>query len=275
MAEPGPFTRERLEAVAEAALARAGVLGVLPTPLEALHPVAGIAARLDMAELPPGLAAPGRALLGALWFEQRALFVDGGQSAARRRFTEAHELMHALCPWHHAVLREDTEDELFRATRSAVEAEANVGAGLLIFQGGRFRARAAGEPCTLETAQALAAEHGASVQATLHHHVEHHPRAVAMLVTGRFPRRDGSLPVWRGTQSAAFRAAHGPIRDHVRDAVPAGTPLRELIEAARVGSAAATSALSLRRAGRRGRRFAVRAHYNRHTFLVLVADPRR
>ena len=56
--------------------------------------------------------------------------------------------------------------------------------------------------------------------------------------------------------------------------MPDGTPLRELIEAARVGSAAA-SALSLRRAGRRCRRFAVHAHYNRHTFLVLVADPRR
>ena len=149
--EPSAFTRRRLEAIAEAALARAGVVGVLPTPLAALHPVAGIDERLDMAALPLGLAAPGRALLGALWFEGRALFVDPAQSEPRRRFTEAHEIMHGLCPWHRAVL----------------------------------------------------------------------------------------------------------------------------IEAARVGSPAAASALSLRRAGRRGRRFAVHAHYNRHTFVVLVADPRR
>src|SRR5215212_6617287 len=128
------FTHGRLEAIAERALERAGVLGILPTPLEALHPVAGIRAVEPMPALPDRVRTPGRRLLGALWFEERTMFLDPAQGDARRRFTEAHELMHALCPWHEAVLREDTSEELFRATADRIEAEANLGAGMLLFQ---------------------------------------------------------------------------------------------------------------------------------------------
>jgi hypothetical protein len=261
------YTRRRLEAIAGAALARAGVAGVVPTPLDAVAAVAGIAARLEMDQLPSGPDPPARPLLGALWFEERAMFVAAGQSEARRRFTEAHEVVHALCPWHHAALYRDTADELSARTRAHVEIEANYGAGALIFQADRFREQRAREPCSLATAKELAVEHGASVQAALHHHVEHHAGEVALIVTGRFPRRDGALPVWQGTESPAFRAAHGPIRAHV-GGVPAGGPLRDVIEAARVGSPAASATLPV---GLTGRRFRAHAHYNRHTFLVLLS----
>jgi hypothetical protein len=117
MVEPPPFTRARVEAIVEDALARAGAAGVLPTPLDAVAAVAGVRAVADIGELPGGVRTPGRRLLGALWFEERTVFLERAQSAPRRRFTTAHELVHALCPWHEAVLREDTEDELFRTAR--------------------------------------------------------------------------------------------------------------------------------------------------------------
>jgi hypothetical protein len=137
--------------------------------------------------------------------------------------------MHALCPWHEAVLREDTEDELFRDTAQALEAEANYGAGLLIFQGRRFAERIADAPRDMATALALAGEHGASRQATLHHFAQHHPAPVALLSIGRFPQRDGSLPVWRTVASPAFRRRFGRLGT---DLAP-GRPLRDLVEAAR------------------------------------------
>src|SRR5215207_5417132 len=129
MPELSPFTRARLERIAERALREAGVAGRLPTPLEEVQRAAGIGARRDIAELPRAIATPDRRLLGALWFERREVYVDLAQPEPRRRFTDAHEAIHALCPWHEAVLREDTEDELFRETALAVEAEANYGAG--------------------------------------------------------------------------------------------------------------------------------------------------
>ena len=267
MAELDPFTRGRLERIAELALAEAGVAGVLPTPLEEVQRAAGIAARRDIAALPAAVATPGRRLLGALWFERREVFVDLAQPEPRRRFTDAHEAMHALCPWHEAVLREDTDAELFRETSLAIEAEANFGAAALIFQGRRFAERIADAPRDMATALALAGEHGASRQATLHHFAQHHPAPVALLTIGRFPLRDGRLPVWRTVASPAFRRRFGRLG---ADLAPGG-PLRELVEAARCFAAPAAACLRLPDAGGTIRGWTAEAHYNRRTFLVLVA----
>jgi len=267
-AEVGAHTLRRLEAIADRALRDAGVLGVLPTPLEALRAPARVHAVEPISALPEPVATAGRRLLGALWFEERVMYVDERQSLPRRRFTEAHELVHALCPWHEAVLREDTEDELFRPAVDAVEAEANAGAGLLIFQGSAFAGRAAQAPCSIATALELAREHGASRHATLHHYVQTHPRTAAMLTVGRFPRRDGSLPVWRSVESPAFRRRHGRASAHFPLGLLPGTALHALAETSRTTSTCPRESVRL---ARRGRRFVAEAHYNRHAFLVLLA----
>ena len=118
-----------------------------------------------------------------------------------------------------------------RARRS--ELEANADAWMLIFQRADFAARAAEGPCSIRTGLALAARYGASRHAALHHYVATHPAPLALLVAGRFPRRDGSLPVWRGVESAAFAARFGPIAARLAGGLAAGSGLRELAEAAR------------------------------------------
>ncbi len=74
--------------------------------------------RIDMNHLPDAVAAkkPSRLkrLLGALWYEERTVFVDTGQPGPRVLFTDGHEATHALCEWHEDLLRLDTEDELFK-----------------------------------------------------------------------------------------------------------------------------------------------------------------
>jgi hypothetical protein len=271
MADGTTFTSGRLERIAEDALRAAGVLGVLPTPLEALHPVAGIRALEPLPALPARIRTPGRQLLGALWFEERTIFLEQQQPAVRRRFTEAHELMHAMCPWHEAVLREDTGDELFKATVDRIEAEANLGAGMLLFQGRRFAERAGGEPPSLSTPLALAPEYGASAHAAVHHYVLTHAAAVAMLVVGRFPQRDGSLPVWRRLESHRYRERFGGVAATIPGGLAAGSSLRELVEAARRASEPAVGALSWRRRDGVVQRVVAHAHYNRHAFVVLLS----
>lgn len=265
------FTRRRLERIVDDALRSAGVLGVLPTPLEALREAAGIRGVEPIDGLPRGLAAAPKPVLGALWFEERTIYVDERQAEPRRRFTEAHELVHALCPWHEAVLRLDTEDELFRPVRAAVEAEANAGAGLLIFQGRELARRAGAGPPSLDRALELAAEYGASAHATLHQLAETHPAATALLTVGRFPRRDGGLPVWRSAESDGFLEAIGPARERFPAVLRPGTALHELAEASRhAGRAAATIDL-VDRAGH-ARAWSAESYYNRHAFLVLIAE---
>jgi hypothetical protein len=264
------FTYDRVERIAEAALEQAGVVGVLPTPLEALHPVAGIRAVEQMPALPDRVRTPGRDLLGALWFEERAIFLEASQSAPRRRFTEAHELMHALCPWHEAVLREDTRDELFRATRDQIEAEANLGAAMLLFQGRHFARRVARERPSIGAPLALAKEYGASAHAALHHYVLTHAAALALLVVGRFPRRDGSLPVWRSVESRRYLRRFDRAAAATPQGLLPGSPLRELVEAARRSSEPPAARLPWADPHGRVRRVLAHAHDNRHAFLVLV-----
>ena len=270
IAELGPYTLGRLDSIVEDALRDAGVLGVLPTPLEAIREIAGVRSLEPTSALPPEAGEARERLLGALWYEERAMYVDERQSAPRRHFTEAHELVHALCPWHEAVLRQDTEDELFRPVVDALEAEANAGAGLLIFQGAAFAERAAAHPRSLPAALALASEHGASRHATLHHYVTNDPASAAMLTVGRFARRDGSLPVWRSVESPSFRRRHGRAASHYPGGLRAGTGLHALVESARTSSSCPREIVRLGEAPR-GRRLVAEALYNRHAFLVLLA----
>jgi len=256
------FTGRRLESLVVDALRSAGALGTLPTPLEAVRAVARIEAVRPIEDLAPPARDSGRPVLGALSFADRTLYVDERQSAVRRRFTEAHALVHALCPWHEAVLRLDTEAELFRPVVAQLEAEANAGAGLLIFQGRQLARRARGERLSISRSLDLAAEYGASAHATLHHLVANHRGPAALLVVGRFPRRDGSLPVWRSVRSPAFGA-------RLPRAVECRTALRELVDAARRAGRAAGSILLPDRHGRHSR-CAADGYYNRHTFLFLV-----
>jgi len=271
MAELPAFTTATLERIAEDALRTAGVLGVLPTPLEALHPVARIRAVESLPALPQRVRTPGRRLLGALWFEQRAIFLEDGQSLARRRFTEAHELMHALCPWHEAVLREDTRDELFRPAVDRIEAGTKAGGAMLLFQGRHFADRLAAERPSIRAPLALAREYGASAHAALHHYVVSHAAALAMVVVGRFPQRDGSLPVWRSVESRRWRRRFAPAAAMLRHGLPQGSPLRDLVEAARHASDPAIARLPWASDGAGVRRVIAHAHYNRHAFLVLLA----
>ena len=254
-AEPSSFTRGRIASLVDRALRESGALGVLPTPLDAVTATAA----LELVEA-PGLPSD---VLGAIWFEERTVFVDGTQSEPRRRFTQAHEIVHALCGWHYAALREDTEASLFGPARDAIEAEANAGAAMLIFQAEAFRELAAGLPCSLASVRRLAETFGASLHATLHHYVQTSPHPVAMLTVGRFPRKDASLPVWRRVESAGFRAAAAGA-GALDAGLPPASPLRAVVEEARTANGV-TAVL-----GTGPVPLEVEAQYNRHAFLVLA-----
>ena len=102
------YTQARIAQLCDDVVRGSGALGVVPTPLEAVQEALGVEQRLDLAGLPVD-----DRILGAIWFDERILFVDTKQTLGRRRFTEAHELTHLICPWHRAVIRLDTGAQLF------------------------------------------------------------------------------------------------------------------------------------------------------------------
>lgn len=255
------FTRARIERLCADALRDAGLAGIVPTPLDALAEALGVH---DRVALPPQAR-----VLGALWFEERALFVERTQSRARRRFTEAHELGHLLCPWHRAVVRLDTAGELFGSPGVGIEAEANLAAGELIFQGPRFTGEAAELERSLRTPLALADAYGASGHAAAHHYVERHAEPLALLVAGRWPDARGRLPVWRSVESPAFAATFGRLAGRFPHVGTSGS-LAEALELVRRTSDPVPTAIALG-----GRTFRAEILNNRHCHLILVAGTRK
>ncbi len=211
--ELAPYSRQRVARVAEGLLQSAGVVGELPTPLEPVRQAAGIQEVLDISDLPDEMAAkkPPRwkRILGAMMFSERVTFIDRSEQLSRVNFTDAHETIHAACPWHEPILRLDNEDTLEGRVKEALELEANFGAARVIFQGNRFFRRTLEHQVSIATPLAVSDEYGASSHATLHYYAEGHPDAVALIVAGRFPYADGSVPIWRIVKSESFGLRFG------------------------------------------------------------------
>jgi IrrE N-terminal-like domain len=276
-----PFTRHRIARLAEDALRRADVVGALPTPIEAVQKAAGVRERLEIGDLPDAVAAkkPSRLKrwLGALWYEERTVFVDTSQPEPRVLFTDCHETTHALCEWHRDVLRLDTEDELFKQLYPGVEAEANYGAGHIMFQGGRFHRQALEDQVSIRPPLALARQYGASRHAALHYYVQEHPDAVALLVAGRYMRFDGTLPVWRSVESPEFLRRFGRLRTLLPGGQLSvvdgdGAPLAEIINASKVALDPPSKPIGVRDKDGNRRRFIAEAFFNQHCHLIFIAE---
>jgi hypothetical protein len=283
MTELATYTQGRIARLAEDALQRADVVDVLPTPLQAIQSAVGIDERIDISALPEAVKAKAPSafsrILGAFLPDERVVFIDREQVAVRQTWTDGHEATHAMCDWHGEILRLDNESTLFRELHPGVEAEANYGAGQLIFQGGRFHRRALREQVSISTPIAMADEYAASVHATLHYYAEHHPSAIALAIFGRYPRADGRLSLWRSVESPRFRQRFGNFADLLPGGRPTvtmetATPIGELIQRSRVEATPPPAILRVADRGGTERRFVFEAFFNGRC-LFLMASERR
>jgi hypothetical protein len=276
------FTRRRVGRLAEDVLNRAGVVGELPTPLEAVRETAGVRHVADIKDLPPEAKAKkpwwlGR-VLGAFVYRDRTAFIDRTEPLPRQRFTEAHEATHSMCKWHEPALKLDDVDTLEgRRLLDAVEDEANFGAAYFIFQGGRFHRRALKEQVSMRTPLDLAGDYAASRHATLRFYAEHHPDAVGLLVAGRYQRMDGTLPIWHSVESPEFLRRFGRLAD----LLPGGAlsicpgddaPLAEIVAESRTSLDPPTTRLGIPDLDGTKHKFDAEAFFNQYCHFVLVVE---
>ena len=222
------LARRQIRAASEQALRRAGVLGVVPTPLDAVSRAAGVTETIDLSQLPKDLFArrPNvlKRVIGAMLYRPRVVVVDRSQGHARGRFIEAHEISHKVIPWHEAVFRLDDEERVFGQTKKRVDLEADVGAAELLFQGDLFVRRALDFEVSISAPIGLASDFDASMAASIRHYAVYHPDPVAVIVAGRFARSNGAVPVWATHESPPFAARFG-LAEGV---FPGGIPASEL-----------------------------------------------
>lgn len=277
-----PLLRRQIVAAAENALRVAGAVDVLPTPLDDVVEAIGVREVISIADLPTDLAiarpSGWRRLLGAYLYRADTAFVDLSQPVGRRRFILAHEAGHKIIPWHSDSFHLDDEARIFEDTEEELEEEANLVGTLLIFQGGRFVTHALEYQTGLQVPVALAATYGASLTATIRYYAEHHPDAIGLVVAGRYPRADGSVPIWVATQSDLFVDQFGEFRNYfgVSGLGVAGEDAFGPVARAALSSSEVSSG-ELRLRDRRGEwvHCDVQAFFNQRCLFVLATPKRR
>lgn len=93
----------------------------------------------------------------ALWVpDRRRILIDETLHKAKHRWAEGHETIHSILDWHEPVLHGDNELTMKQACLDKVEAEANYGAGQLLFLRQRFAAEALDSAPSVELVRGLA-----------------------------------------------------------------------------------------------------------------------
>lgn len=277
------FARRSIRKHAYAAIQKAGVHGVIPTPLDAVADAVGIADTIDIGQLPEEVAVRkpswfGR-VIGAVLFKERTVFIDRRQATGRQRFTEAHELSHKLLPWHERSYCLD-DDRIFRDVEDYLDLEANVGATSLLFQNEYFHKVALDYETSVETPILLADQFQTSYHAAIRYYVEWHPDELGLLITGQFLRSGSRLPIWTATESSSFRTHFGPMRDLVpsADLKSDGTspiPIGRLTSAAKSSPGKVTEELLLHDANHNERRFVAECWFNQHSYFIVLIPKQR
>ena len=104
--------------------------------------------------------------------DRKRIMLDAALPELKHRWNEAHEICHSLLPWHHDVMLGDNALTLIPACQEEVEAEANFGAGRLLFLRDRFTEEARSLKPSIETVRDLNEFFGNTISTTLYRFVE-------------------------------------------------------------------------------------------------------
>ena len=108
-----------------------------------------------------------KANLSALWIpDSKRILIDSTVPHLKHRWIEAHEINHSIIPWHNNFLFGDDSYTLDPVCHALVEAEANYGAGRLLFFGERFANESRDVKLNFDNIRALASRYGNTITST-------------------------------------------------------------------------------------------------------------
>ncbi len=144
--------------------------------------------------------------------DRKKILLDGDLPEKKHRWSEAHEVLHSLIPWHEDVMHGDNRHTLTSACQEEVEAEANYGTGRLLFLRDRFTMEVNDLPLSIESILGVKKSFGNTISSTLWRFVETvgATRPMVGMITGhphasrRSANHDAKNPCRHCIQSAAF-----------------------------------------------------------------------
>lgn len=111
-------------------------------------------------------------LRAVLLGEKRRILLDKEAPRPKWRWNQAHEIAHDLLPWHAAVAHGDPDTTLSPACHTLIEAEANYGAGRLLFLGASLMQSLRATPMDFGGVLSLHRDYGNTLTSTLWRVVE-------------------------------------------------------------------------------------------------------
>ena len=146
--------------------------------------------------------------------DRKKILLDGDLPEKKHRWSEAHEVLHSLIPWHDDVMHGDNRYTLTNSCHAEAEAEANYGTGRLLFLRDRFTAEVKDLPLSIASVLAVKKSFGNTISSTLWRFVETvgatRPMVGMITCHPHISRRpadyDAKNPCRHCIQSAAFAA---------------------------------------------------------------------
>ena len=119
--------------------------------------------------------------LCAFWVpDQARIMLDSDVPEPKHRWIEAHEIVHSVTPWHKNFLLGDNAQTLDPTCHAILEAEANFGAGRLLFLNDRFAADARDIDLSFKSIKLLKKRYGNSIVSTFWRIIEDRDPAQAV-----------------------------------------------------------------------------------------------
>jgi hypothetical protein len=154
--------------------------------------------------------------------DRKRIIIDETVPALKHRWLKAHEVIHSILDWHDPVNYGDDDLTVKQSCREKVEAEANYGAGQLLFMRDRFNAEVLDSALDVANIRNLAKLFGNTHSSTLWRMVETAGRErpiVGVIHYHPHPRFasakfDPANPCRHFIQSDAFLARFGQISEH-------------------------------------------------------------
>lgn len=119
--------------------------------------------------------------------DRKRIFIDESVPDLKKRWYETHEISHSLIPWHADYMLGDNRTTLSQDCHQRIEAEANYGAGRLLFPHKVFTEHRRASTMTLDRVRAISKYFGNTITSTLWRCVEQ-SEEITFAVIGEHPR---------------------------------------------------------------------------------------
>ena len=119
--------------------------------------------------------------------DRKRILIDASIPELKKRWCESHELAHSVIPWHGEYMLGDDRTTLSQDCHDHIEAEANYGAGRLLFPQASFLDTSRSSALSIALVRGLAKHYGNTITSTLWRCIEQSSE-VAFATIGEHPR---------------------------------------------------------------------------------------